>query len=120
MESDHRLLWTEVTDSSILGKALPPLPPLQASRLRASDPRSRKKYIKRVKLRYRCARVGPWCTKLHRLVQEFAAGDTALHDQIVTSYTLLHRATTHIRHDVERHLRTFHTGAVPYSPRLQP
>ena len=120
MSSDHRLLWIEVTELSILGKHLPPSMKIPASRLKASDPRSRALYIKRVKLHYNRARIGPRMATLQTHIRDFRAGDASLREDIITSYHSLHETTTAIRQEVERHLRTLFAGNIPWSPRLQP
>ena len=43
--SDHRLLWVELDNTSLLGKDLPPRGPVRACWLRAYDPRLRKRYV---------------------------------------------------------------------------
>ena len=41
MRSDHRMLWVEIDNSSILGKHLPAPARAQSSKVKSNDPRSR-------------------------------------------------------------------------------
>jgi len=52
MRSDQRMLWIEVDNTSILGKYLPSASSTPRSRLHSDDPRSRKKYTRKVKQEY--------------------------------------------------------------------
>ena len=119
MTSDHRMLWVELDNSSILGKHLPSSRKVNASKVKSTDPRSRNKYNRRVKKRYAEAKVGFQCTALQEMVKEFAEGNTALKGHIVRSYELLHKTTSDIRRDVAAHLRTLNAGEIPWSPRMQ-
>ena len=119
MTSDHRMLWVELDNSSILGKHLPSSRKIKASKVKSTDPRARNKYNRRVKRRYAEAKVGFQCTALQELVKEFAEGNTTLKGHIVRVYELLHKTTSDIRRDVEAHLRTLNAGEVPWSPRIQ-
>ena len=119
MKSDHRMLWVEIDNSSILGKHLPSPPIAHSSRVKSNDPRSRLKYNHQVKARYGKAAVFPKCRRLAAMVQKIAEGHTDLIPFVKKSYSDIHKTTTDIRLDVEKHLRKLRTGAVPYSPRLQ-
>ena len=47
--SDHRMLWVELDNSSTLGKFLPcPRKKIMASKVKSNDPRSRRRYHRRI------------------------------------------------------------------------
>ena len=113
MRSDHRMLWVEIDNSSILGKHLPAPARKRSSTVKSNDPRSRQKYSHQVKSRYGKAAVFPRCRHLASMVQKIAAGQTKLIPRVTTAYNDLHKTTTDIRLDVEKHLRKLRTGGVP-------
>ena len=119
MDSDHRLLWVELDNTSILGKYLPPTHPVLSSRVKSSDPRSRNLYISRVTRHYRKANVPIQCRDIQVLVNQVTRGQTHLMPILLQAYNKLHKTTTDIRNDVEAKLRTLNNGQVPWSPRLQ-
>ena len=45
IHSDHRMLWIDLTETSVLGFNLPPLLAANARRLQCSDPRVRKRWV---------------------------------------------------------------------------
>ena len=53
------------------------------------------------------------------MVPKIAAGQTKLIPRVTKAYNNLHKTTTNIRLDVEKHLRILRMGGIPYSPRLQ-
>ena len=119
MDSDHRLLWVELDNTSILGKYLPPTHPVLSSRVKSSDPRSRNLYISRVTRHYRKANVPIQCRDIQVLVNQVTRGQTHLMPILLQAYNKLHKTTTDIRNDVEAKLRTLNNGQVPWLPRLQ-
>ena len=57
MTSDHRMMWVELDNSSILGKHLPSSHKINASNVKSTDPRAKNKYNRRVKKWYAAAKV---------------------------------------------------------------
>ena len=119
MSSDHRMLWVELDNCSILGKHLPPSRKIIASRLKSNDPRSRKKYTRQVKKKYAEARISLKRIRIMEMAERFVAGDTSLDTQIQVCYEDVHKTTSKIRTDVASHLRTLHAGGVASSPKMQ-
>ena len=119
MKSDHRLLWMEVDDTSLLSKNLPSSVPVRTNRLSSNDSRLHHWYNSRVKMKYRQAHVDSQSKALASLVQSNSRGVTHLLDRIVKAYNLLHHTTTDICRDVESNLRVLNAGKLPWSPKLQ-
>ena len=114
MKSDHRLLWIEVCNISILGKPLPASVSVPASRVRSDDPRSCNQYICKVQEAYQSAKVLQFVVNLKSLVKNFESGDVS-----VSKYESLHKLTTDIRFRVEHSLHSRYVGGVPWPPQLQ-
>jgi len=119
MRSDHRMLWIEVDNSSILGKYLPSASSTPRSRLRSDDPRARKQYTKKVHQEYVRKKVPELTTTLKDMVGAYQAGTITGPEALIATYESLHLATTAARHSVEATMTCRFVGKVPWSPRLQ-
>jgi len=119
MRSDHRMLWIEVDNSSILGKYLPSASSTPRSGLRSDDPRARKRYTKKVHQEYVRREVPKLAKSLQEMVTAFQGGTITGPEAIIETYESLHLATTAARHSVEARMQCCFVGKVPWSPRLQ-
>ena len=100
MQSNHRLLWIEVTNDSLLGKHLPNSRPVPASRVKSSDPRLRILYNRRVCSKFTEAKLWSRFRTLLSLLRSFSSGQTHLQPHLVSSYNSLHDSVTAIRFQV--------------------
>ena len=90
MSSDHRQLWIEVDNSTILGKHLPSYFSTPRSQLRSDDLRSRKKYIKMVHQEYSKHYVSNTVRQIQELVHSFEEDDLSVKSTIIDAYDGLH------------------------------
>ena len=119
MESDHRMLWIEVCNCSLMGKHLPPPVSFSHSKLQSSHPHLRQRYFKRVRHSFLKAGVFSLQAKLEHLLAQFQSGDISVRADLITTYEVLHETSTSLRLSVEQNLCHTRAGLVPWSPKLQ-
>ena len=123
MLSDHRLLWIELDNSSLLGKHLPSVVPVKACRIRCEDPRSRTLYVRRVVSAMSSSGLLKDFQSLYNLSQIYTDASPSeqpgLLPPLKRAYDSFHSALDHLRLSTERELRPNFSGAQAWSPRLQ-
>jgi len=107
LSSDHRMLWVEIDNASILGHYPHHPPILSVDKVRSSDPRLRDRYNQRVLEAFEDEEVQLQVEAFASLMVLFRAGDdvSALVEELHGD-------------KVGSKLRIFHTGPVHWSPRL--
>ena len=110
-DSDHRMLWVDVTKQDILGHNPPGIYDVNPRRLQPHDPRNRNKYIKITKKAFKQHKV---TAKLQALQQAAQQPDNL--PKIKKLYDELSTLTKEIRQTAATKTRKFRMGAVPYSP----
>lgn len=138
-ESDHRLLWIEVENVSIFWKDIPSKQGgVEVNRLQANDPRCRKSYNKRVKDRYKQAKIFSFVKELENEakiismeVDKIDSNDSGEKRRIDEKeldkrrtrfkrrFKQLHRKIMLIKIKVEEEIRTIKAGKVPFSPKYK-
>ena len=118
--SDHRMLWVELDNSSILGKFLPcPRKQILASKVKSDDPRSRRLYYRRIRERYAQSSIGLRVTKLKTKIHRYVAGDLSLLPGIIEEFRSTKTDAIAISKDVADYLRTMYNDGCPWSPRIK-
>ena len=119
MCSNHRQLWIEVDNSTILGKHLPSAFSTPRSQLLSEDPRSRKKYTKLAHQEYSKIYVSNYVNQIKGLLTSFNEGNESVKPAIMEAYEDLHLDTSKARLAIESKLQFRYVGQVPWSPKLQ-
>ena len=118
-DSDHRMVWVEIDNASILGHypqclAMPP-----AEKLRSNDPRYRELYNERVLVAFEEEdEILVQVEALMALMVRHRAGED-VKSLAQDCHRQLKETSIPLRKKIESKLRTFHTGPTPWSPRLQ-
>jgi len=120
--SDHRMVWVEIDNVSILGHYPHYYPHYSsmpsADKVRSNDPRLRDRYNQRVLEAFEDEDIQLQVETLSLLMVRFHAGEdvSALVEEL---HGDLKEKTIRIQEKVGSKLRIFHTGPIPWSPRLQ-
>lgn len=116
--SDHRGLWIDVDKDSVLGHRPNQLYAPAIQRLSETDPRIKRRYIRRTKEAYKDNNIYEKFEHLQRLYQDKDEPDF---DQIkfADKYDLLDIEIKVIRKDIERNIRKVKRGNIQWSPALQ-
>ena len=112
IHSDHRMLWLDITEASVLGFNLPPILSANGRRLQCSDPRIYKRWIQLYK-KYVLDH------KLH--LKAYELEDQTIHPLTREMQQKLDSLLEHRRRGMEhadKYCRKLKTGGVPYSPAL--
>ena len=118
-QSDHRMLWVELDNVSILGKKLPYQSPHTGDKIQSEHPGICTAYQKKLSKAYLQFQVGHKSRKLQALLQRYSQGEYHLYYEIVRDYNTLHSASRQANQSVSRTFRVMHRGQVPWSPKLQ-
>ena len=119
MRSDHRQLWVEVDNSTILGKHLPASFPTPCSKLRSDNPRSRNRYTKLAHQEHSKLGVVNTANSIQELLLQYQNGDLSVKQTLIDSYEGLHQDTSEARLEIESKLQSRYVRGVPWSPKLQ-
>ena len=118
-QSDHRMLWVELDNISILGKKLPHQSLHLGDKIQSGHPGIRNYYQKQLSKAYIQLQVGHKSRNLQALLQRYSQGEYHLYYNIVWDYNKLHSISRKANKSVSSKFRVMHRGQVSWSPNLQ-
>ena len=118
-QSDHRMLWVELDNISILGKKLPHQSLHLGDKIQSGHPGIRNYYQKQLSKAYIQLQVGHKSRNLQALLQRYSQGEYHLYYNIVCDYNKLHSISRKANKSVSSKFRVMHRGQVSWSPNLQ-
>jgi hypothetical protein len=119
-QSDHRTMWIRIPKRTLLGYRPPHIHKVQLPDLPTGDPRSNRRYNKRIRSKMREENIPAKIRKLRRLLsapgrknEEEMSKIRRIHSELSTFRQL--QGTQALQK-----LNLKHTGAIPYSPQIRP
>jgi hypothetical protein len=116
LKGDHRGLWCDIPVEYLLGFNLNKIPSPKARRLKLTDPRTKKAYIRGL---HKLLAEQNIYKKQEDLFKEIQEDGTALNSQLFERFELLDSQITRAMEQAERGCRKLKKGAVKWSPKFQ-
>ena len=117
-DSDYRMLWVELDNTSILGKTLPCQSPTLTEKIQSNHPGIRKAYQTKISQHGLRLNVGHKSRDLQQLLHRFYTGEHQLYNQIVNDYNCLHSTAQQASNSVSKTFIVLCTEGM-YHGRLQ-